>query len=976
MDIAGTVDKLIKLESGVLDNLKLRTEKYQNQQKAYAELSSLFMTSSFMMKNLGKVTVFDRRDVTSSNDSLLSATRNGNPPLGSYSFTPIRLASKHELLSSGVANSKAALGITGSVTARYGRNLETNFDLKNLNGGDGFQRGQIRITDRSGDKATIDLRTAATMNDVLDAINNNSQISVRAELEDDHIKLIDVSGQTAGNLIVQEVGGGGTAASLGLAGINVADNTAEGAQIVRLGQNLSLSALNDGIGFECNSFTSDLKVVLSDGTTASIDFSKYTPAVTGKDPNTGATTVVTPESHADEMTVGDLIKTITNNGSLKGKLDISISDDGKSLVWKDLTYKDDGDPSNDGPYGDNRAKFSVMTENNSSALFSLGLVPKGVTAVSTTGDTIPGSRIIGGLNTVLLRSLDGGSGIMLNQPNDQGQLASQLSIAVKDLAGNQATLNFTDEEVAGIETLDQYVKAVNDKLAVTNVKLKVQLNSAKTGLEIADSSNGTGTGITFKDLTGQMASAMNLTYNDTDVYSKRASQSLNLQVISERTLLSDFNGGRGIDTGGSIQIIDSKGNVGTFTMTDDIKTVGDLIRGLKNTAANVIAEINPSGDGIRLVDIAGGTGTLGVQEGSSYSHLAADLHFNQASELRNIQGTERYTINGSMTYNIPIEETDTLETIADKLNKTGMGISVSIFNDGSTTPYRLLVNGNQTGEAGHLTLDLSALGMKQEDVSKARSAILVYGDPSSSSSTIISSNSNTITNVVNGINLELKGTSTSPVTISAETSSLEIKTSLKSYIENINKFIDKYKEVTASDPQNNTYEILFGDPVIERLYTDLGNMLTQRIPMKGGVESLMQLGIKINPDTRQLEFDESKFDALYKANPDGIKEFFTLSTTTTDKDGKEVSTPSGYSAMYDRMSESYTAVNSGILGLRYSSLEKKVQDGNDRADFLQARLDAKRLLLYKQFTNMEQVLAKHQQSMNAVDKIGASSSSS
>jgi flagellar hook-associated protein 2 len=473
---------------------------------------------------------------------------------------------------------------------------------------------------------------------------------------------------------------------------------------------------------------------------------------------------------------------------------------------------------------------------------------------------------------------------------------------------------------------------------------------------------------------------MKLTYTSGMNYAKRVSQDLNLQVVSAKTLLSDLNGGRGVDAMGAITIVDSAGRTGTVTMSDDIVTVGDLIRAISsNGGANVVAEINPAGDGIRIIDNAGGTGVMRVSEGDSYSTMASDLHFLQTAEQRNIygSGTVRYVIDGSMTYNLQISENDSLTTIVNNLNSMGMGIQASIFNDGSSTPYRLMVSGGRTGEAAKLTIDLSALGMTQNVMSEARDAILVYGDINSPTAVMLTSNSNIFTNAVPNINIEVKGSSTSPITVSTESSSMEIKTSLKSYVENINKFLEVILEATASDPQNNEYGVLFTDSTVRNLYRDLTNMLTERLPGQYGVESLMQLGIKINAETRLVEFDEYTFDQVYKENPEGVREFFIKTTVTDyDKDGKPIETQVGFAAKYTEMAERYTAVASGSLGYKYESLQTKIEQANSREEFLTARLNAKYMRLYKSFVVMETTLAKLQNSMNAISSINTSTSTS
>ena len=982
MDIQGTVDKLIALESGVLKNLQARNEKFLLQQTYISQLTSLFSTANYMISNLSKVSVFDRRDVKSSNESLLGVARNGNPPIGTHTFTPIRTASYHQILSSGVKSATEPLGITGNITARYGRNLETNFELRNLNGGDGFSRGQIRITDMSGGKATIDLRGATTMKDVLEAINNNTDVSVRAEIDGDSIRLTDLSGQTDGRLTVQEVAGGSTAASLGLAGINTDEQTVLGTQIVRLGMNLDLTALHDGNGFQCNSFSSDLEITLADGTKGTINFSEFVGATTKQDDN-GNTVIDTPAHHKDEITLGDLIRTVTENAALKGKISVAVSDDGQRLVWKDLTYQEpyeDEDPNDPGEMiiiDPNMAKFGIRALNGTSSLVSLGLVPSlAATGVTSDNDEISGGRIMGSFGSVLLSSLDGGAGIGFTAPGG----ATELEINVKDLSGNSATLTFSTEDAAKVETLEDYMKMINAKLEDEGVGLKVQLNSAKTGLEIKDTSGGYGSSIVFEDVVGDLASKMKLTYTASTNYASRVSQDLNLQVISARTLLSDLNGGKGIDKLGSITIIDSRGNKGTVAMSDEIVTVGDLIRAISsNGGASVVAEINPAGDGIRIIDNGGGTGVMAVYEGDSYSTMAADLHFLQPAEQRNIYGSGniRYVIDGSMTYNLSITDSDSLTSIVEKLNGMGMGIEASIFNDGTSTPYRLMVNGGRTGEAAKLTLDLSALGLTQEVMNEARDAVVVYGDLNAKNGVMLTSSSNIFVNAVPNINIEVKGGSTTPITVSTENSSLEIKTSLKSYVENINKFLEVLLDATHSDPQNDDYGELFTDSTARNLYRDLNSMLTERFPNSGGVESLMQLGVRIDPETRLLEFDEEKFDELFKDNPNGIREFFIKSTVTDyDKNGNPIETQAGFAAKYTQMAERYTAIAGGALGFKYESLQSKIEDAYKREDFLQARLDAKRLMLYKSFIAMETTLAQMQKSMTAIEGINTSTSTS
>lgn len=91
-------------------------------------------------------------------------------------------------------------------------------DLSELNGGAGVDPGRIQITDRSGATAEIDLSSATSVQDVINAINRESALSVvaSANAAGDGIQLQDTS-QGYGPFQVSDLGAGSMAADLGLA---------------------------------------------------------------------------------------------------------------------------------------------------------------------------------------------------------------------------------------------------------------------------------------------------------------------------------------------------------------------------------------------------------------------------------------------------------------------------------------------------------------------------------------------------------------------------------------------------------------------------------------------------------------------------------------------------------------------------------------------------------------------------------------
>ncbi len=247
VQIGTLVQSLMKLAAKPRDTLQERTDALKKEQLAITELSALLTAARYTTDNLGRAAVFQKLKVTSSSDAVLGATLTGAPSAGTYRFTPLRTAEAAQFLSAGVVSDSDPLG-GGTLRFRFGDDVLRSAGLEQLGGGAGVVRGRIRITDRSGASAEIDLSTAQSIDDVLEAINANGTINVTATAAGDRIRLQDNTGQSAANLKVQEVGRGTTAASLGLAGIDVAAAAADGQDILRLTAGTLLSELNDGSG--------------------------------------------------------------------------------------------------------------------------------------------------------------------------------------------------------------------------------------------------------------------------------------------------------------------------------------------------------------------------------------------------------------------------------------------------------------------------------------------------------------------------------------------------------------------------------------------------------------------------------------------------------------------------------------------------------------------------------------------------------
>jgi flagellar hook-associated protein 2 len=893
--IGDTVDALMKLAAKPRDLLVQRTQGLQDEQAAVSTLSALLLKVKYITDSLGKEGLYDQRQAVSSDPAALAATLTGNPPKGSYQFTPLQMAQGQQWLSSGFTSGSDPIG-GGTLTFRFGDHVQRSAPLDLFGGGQGVARGKIRITDRSGASAEIDLSTVQTVDDVLQAINGNSTINVTAVAQGDKLRLIDNTGQSVSNLKVQEIGGGTTAASLGLAGIDVAADVADGQDMIRLYDQMHLDLMNDGTGLHSNRVLEDIAYQLRDGTTGTIDLSPIIPGGSGVD---------------EETTLADVLDVI--NAAAPGKLKIEIAADGDRLVLTDLT--------------EGGGSFQVQGLYGSEALADLGLDGQAVDGV------IAGRRILGGAATVLLSSLNGGRGF--------GQLGA---ITLTDRSGATATVDLSSSE-----TLQEVIDAVN----AAGLGIHAQVNQARNGIELVDTTGASASNLIVANADATTtADKLGIAVND-DVL-RVNSGDLHLQVVAYNTRLSALNGGAGVARG-TLTIVDTHGNRATLDLgTKDVETVGDVIRQINYLGLDVLAEINATGDGILLRDTGHGSGTLSVEEGNTTT--AADLHLLGPAATVDFQGQPTQVINGTTTYKIELDNGDSLEDLRQAINDLGAGVTAMTLLAGSSTPARLALGSERTGKAGQLVVDTSQVGFSLQETVRAQDALLGFGPAGTTASgALLSSSSNTFSDVLPGVTLEIKQAATRPVTVTVSTDDTDLVANVQTMVDNYNQFRDKLQELTAYNPETNTSSVLTGDLVAVRLDSELSYLLSGPFAAAGSIQSLAEVGIQVKDDGT-LTFDASKLRAKYAADPDAVKQFFTTAEF-------------GVSARFDKLLEQLGGADTSLLTNRLDTLKDKIDKNQERIDFLGGRLDAQRERLLAQFYQMEAAIAKMQNSLSVLDAI-------
>ncbi len=933
---ADLISQLLAIEARPKLLVQSRINELQREQAAYLDINSSLLALSNAATAFDSLDIFRSASATSTDPDVLSASAGTTASPGSYNLYVHRLVSTQQFLSRGFANSDTTpIGAQAFTFETGGGRLDSETKLAELNGGAGVSRGEFEITDRSGATAMIDISTATTVNDVLSAINSASGIDVTASVEDGAIKIEDSSGG-GGMLEVTDVFGSNVAKDLGIEKqILFGGGALLGDQLLYISENTALSSLNDGNGINIRDGADDLSITDLNGTTIGIDLGLLTHVETVDDED------VTVVDQNKAVTVGDLLDIVntalTDGGSTA---QLRINDDGNGFVVEDTS-------------GGGGQIVITNGANGRTTADDLGIA----TAGGGTGvGTINGSRVLSEINSSLTRNLLGGKGL------------TETKFNITDRNGTLAAIEL-DADVLDSSVTD-LIQNLNDKIsaAAPTSGVTARLNAAGNGIEFVDSTGGSGNLI----ITGGAADELGLATDPGGVASSSVSANLQTKWLSSSTLLSSLNAGTGIGTG-TIRITTADGNSDTVSISSDLKTVDELITFLNSRPGDYTAKINGNGDGIEIVDDTGGSGSLRIEDVSG--GVAQNL--NIAGEAEDVGGS--ISINGTFERTVSFDSTATLEDVRDAINDAGIGVSATIVNDGGgVSPYRLSLTSEHSGAVGRVVIDTGSFNLGLQNLSEGRDAVVFFGSDDPASGIALSSSTNTLDGVIQGVSIDLTGTSDETVELNVTRDTGAIEEAISKFVDAFNGVLNKIEQYDKYDAENEIRGVLLGDSTVNNIKRALYRVVQGEADgVDGQFQRLFQVGVKIG-DGAKLEFDTSRFrdaletdfanvEALFSAknleSTGGQEEIFPGVFVNVDEDTYSAL---GVPAQLDLLVKSFTNSIDGTLTIRSQTIDSQIGLSEDRIDQLDIKLAAKQAKLELEFLQMEQAIASLQTQSQAL----------
>lgn len=925
IDYQSLINQLLAVEARPKTLAQQRIVGLQGDQAAFLDLKGRLGSLRTAAAAFRANNIFRASAVSSSNENVLTGSASAGAPVGGFAFLVDRVVGTQQVLSRGFPDrNSSSIGATSLTVESAQARLDSDTPLAALNGGDGVQRGKIVVTDHSGARETIDLSRVATVGELVSKINSAGSVRISARLDGDKLVIEDTTG-VDGTLRIENANGYSTATSLGIEGSAV-NSPITGQRIYYIGDATNLQSFNDGNGIRFNTaagagVTADFTIKTRDGAAYSIDIGDMYDTVDGK-------LTKTRSAVADVAGLRARIEEQTD-----GYVTLETTADGRGLRLVDSSIGTD--------------PFQVVDIKGAAA--DLHLVG------SSNTDTLEGGPVIAGLNSTLISNLGGGSGLA----------DGTLSITTRDGATHSfsvATTGSLSDILAQIES--------NTSGAVT-----ARVSDDGVGITLLDHTPGSGNLI----VGGAGAAALGIATAPGGVAAATvAGTRLQHRYISGSTLLSSFNNGGGVGNG----VIEIRGPRGTTTRVDigaDSRNVADVIAEINSRGIGVTARINDNGDGIILEKSAGETGLNKIKVSDVTGTVGKSLGI--LGEAANT--TDQNFVDGSFEKTIALTAADTLDSVVTKINNAQAGISASVIRDSAgSSQYRLKLTANQTGQAGAFTITAAGADLGLTTISQARNARVFFGSDDPASAVLIESTSNTIDGVIDGLTLNAKAVSDTPVTVTVSRDTAAIKDAIQGFVDAFNNVAGRIDEFTAYDQETERKGALLGDSTANELRSALYNQLLRPATgVSGSYKYLNQVGIKVGQGGT-LELDEAKLDTALAADPQGVADLFAARTQNTRESRTEIrpgifvnnTDPDTFSALgvaeqFVTFVDRYVNSADGILTRRSSSLDSEIANQTDRITALDAKLTRRRDYLTQQFATLETTLANLQRQQSALSQI-------
>lgn len=347
---------------------------------------------------------------------------------------------------------------------------------------------------------------------------------------------------------------------------------------------------------------------------------------------------------------------------------------------------------------------------------------------------------------------------------------------------------------------------------------------------------------------------------------------------------------------------------------------------------------------------AAGTYSLNITALAQAHQLAAAGQVSDTAAISTVASTVTFNV-GAASTNVSIAAGATLQDIRTAINAANVGVTATIINDGSGTPFRLALSSNASGtsnavssitvQAGGDTAvnDLLAFNPTANAPAPAPAIPMAQKVAAQDASftlngIAITSSSNDVTTAIQGVTLNLSKVGTSTVTVARDTAA--VSTAATGIVDTYNALASKLKSLTA---YGSSAGALAGDGTLRMMQDQLRGILGT--PATGGtLSTLSEVGIGFQADGT-LKLDSTKLNTAMATNFSDVTNLF--------------SSASGFATRLGTWATSFTQPT-GLIDQHTDSLNTTINSYNEQIRKLEVKMTALQKQYTKTYTDLNTML--------------------
>lgn len=316
---------------------------------------------------------------------------------------------------------------------------------------------------------------------------------------------------------------------------------------------------------------------------------------------------------------------------------------------------------------------------------------------------------------------------------------------------------------------------------------------------------------------------------------------------------------------------------------------------------------------------------------------------------------------GSSDITIPIGASEnTLAGVRDKINAANSGVSATVVTDASGS--RLALQSSASGAANGFRVvvadddgangDAAGLSRLAFDPAGGGAQLTLAQSAADAQASIngiaITSSSNTLDNVIDGITFSLGKVTTQPVSVNVTRNTEAIKQKVAAFVAAYNSFNSFLANATKYDPAAKQGALLQGDGTTTGIQNQLHALVSQGSSASSVFGTMSSLGIQVQKDG-SLKLDDAKFATAIANLPELTKALSAVDGANASNNG----IGKRFSAWTDKLLASNGSIPGKTTALQAQlTFNQKSQDRfNDRLIDVEKRLRA-------QYTALDTTMAK------------------